>query len=128
MNHLEEISAIKVSGNGNHRSVMKPLYAENKELEGWGRSNRANSDVAHPTDQHQLQGSIHHTYDRTILARGEGRSYGDASLNGGNITLQMEKFDYVIEFDRERGIFTCEGGMTLKAILETVVLQAGFYQ
>jgi FAD/FMN-containing dehydrogenase len=62
---------------------------------------------------------------RTIIARGNGHSYGDDSLNAENIfsTLKLNKF---ISFDKQNGIFECESGVLLADILDVIVPE-GFF-
>ncbi len=59
-----------------------------------------------------------------VIARGNGRCYGDASL-GENIfsTKRLNKF---ISFDRLNGVIECESGVLLSEILEVVVPQGYF--
>lgn len=62
--------------------------------------------------------------NREIIARGNGRCYGDASL-AENIfsTKRLNKF---IGFDRIEGVIECESGVLLADILEVVVPQGYF--
>ena len=53
----------------------------------------------------------------TILAFGNGRSYGDVCLNPGQTALLTRGLDKFIAFDRESGIVTCEAGVLLSEIL-----------
>ncbi len=59
-----------------------------------------------------------------LIARGNGRCYGDASL-AENIfsTKRLNKF---ISFDRLNGILECESGVLLSEILEVIVPQGYF--
>jgi FAD/FMN-containing dehydrogenase len=59
-----------------------------------------------------------------VIARGNGRCYGDASL-AENIfsTKRLNKF---IAFDRINGIMACESGVLLSEILEVTVKQGYF--
>ena len=55
----------------------------------------------------------------SILARGNGRCYGDASLNTRVLsTLKLDKF---IAFDREKGILECQSGVLLSDVLDFIV-------
>ena len=56
--------------------------------------------------------------------RGLGRCYGDASLS--NHIISTLKFDRIIDFDLERGIFECEPGISLASILEVIVPKGWF--
>ena len=59
-----------------------------------------------------------------VLARGNGRCYGDAGLNETLIsTLSLKHF---LKFDEQLGILTCEAGVIFSDILELVVPK-GFF-
>ena len=59
-----------------------------------------------------------------IIARGNGRCYGDSSLNENIFsTLRLNK---VINFDEQSGIFECEAGMLLSDIL-AIIVPKGFF-
>lgn len=59
-----------------------------------------------------------------LIPRGNGRCYGDASLAKNTITFT--KFNKVISFDTEKGIFECEAGLTLDKVLEITVPRGWF--
>lgn len=59
-----------------------------------------------------------------FIPRGNGRCYGDASLAGN--TISTLKFDKILSFDRQNGIFECQSGITLDQILE-VIVPAGWF-
>jgi FAD/FMN-containing dehydrogenase len=61
----------------------------------------------------------------SLIARGNGRAYGDASLNPDN-TLCMGGCDRFREFDLERGIVDCESGMLLSDLLDSVLPRGWF--
>jgi decaprenylphospho-beta-D-ribofuranose 2-oxidase len=52
----------------------------------------------------------------TIVARGSGRSYNDASLNGGGIVLDMSGMKRILEWDRATGLVIAEPGVTLQQL------------
>lgn len=59
-----------------------------------------------------------------IIARGNGRCYGDSSLSQ-NIcsTLQLNK---ILSFDEVTGIFECQSGMLLSEVLK-IIVPKGFF-
>lgn len=59
-----------------------------------------------------------------VIARGNGRCYGDASL-GENI-FSTKKLNKFISFDRLNGIIECESGVLLSDVLEISVPQGYF--
>ena len=59
-----------------------------------------------------------------VIARGNGRCYGDASLSEHIFsTKRLNKF---ISFDRLNGVIECESGVLLSEILEIIVPQGYF--
>jgi FAD/FMN-containing dehydrogenase len=59
-----------------------------------------------------------------IIARGNGRCYGDASL--AHQTISTLKYDKILSFDTEKGHFECQAGITLDQILEVIVPKGWF--
>jgi decaprenylphospho-beta-D-ribofuranose 2-oxidase len=59
-----------------------------------------------------------------IIARGNGRCYGDASL--AKNTISTLKYDKILSFDTEKGIFECQSGITLDKVLEVIVPKGWF--
>jgi FAD/FMN-containing dehydrogenase len=56
----------------------------------------------------------------TVTARGAGRSYNDASLNGGGIVLDMSTMNQILEWDPASGRVRCEPGVTLEQLWKRV--------
>lgn len=62
--------------------------------------------------------------NKEVIARGNGRSYGDAALSDAIFsTKRLNKF---ISFDRIEGVLECESGVLLSDILEISVPQGYF--
>ncbi|MCL8537169.1 FAD-binding oxidoreductase [Chryseobacterium gallinarum] len=59
-----------------------------------------------------------------VIARGNGRCYGDASL--GETIFSTKKLNKFISFDRLNGIIECESGVLLSDVLEIAVPQGYF--
>jgi FAD/FMN-containing dehydrogenase len=51
------------------------------------------------------------------IARGLGRSYGDAAVNAGGQVLGMKRVARYVSFDEQTGILTCEAGVSLEQII-----------
>ncbi|MCK6232452.1 FAD-binding oxidoreductase [Stenotrophomonas indicatrix] len=62
----------------------------------------------------------------TVLAHGNGRSYGDSCLNPGATLLTSRGLDRFIDFDPATGIVSCEAGVTLADILD-IALPRGWF-
>lgn len=59
-----------------------------------------------------------------IIARGNGRCYGDASLS--EYIFSTQRLNKFISFDRLNGVIECESGVLLSDILEVIVPQGYF--
>ena len=62
--------------------------------------------------------------DQHFIPRGNGRSYGDASL--ADRVISTLKFDKIMSFDKSEGIFECQSGILLDQILEVTVPEGWF--
>lgn len=92
-------------------------------LSGWGRYPRAECRILEPRQLAEippLAGT-----ETSMIARGNGRAYGDAALNP-QATLRMLHNDRLIAFDETSGLVTCEAGMLLSDILDIFVPRGWF--
>lgn len=60
-----------------------------------------------------------------VIARGNGRSYGDASL-GVPTTLAMRPLDRFLAFDEATGVLSCEAGVLLSDIVDVFTPRGWF--
>src|SRR5687768_10979485 len=93
-----------------------------KRLANWGNYPVVSSEESTFSQEAQLKESV--TSHQHIIARGNGRCYGDASL--GEHSISMLKYDKVMAFDIETGIFECQAGLTLDQILDIIVPKGWF--
>lgn len=88
----------------------------------WGRYPRARQAIAslHWPDAPlpKVEGSV--------LAYGNGRSYGDVCLNDGGTLLHTRGLDRYIAFDPATGVLRCEAGVLFADILDFAVPQGWF--
>lgn len=61
---------------------------------------------------------------KQFIPRGNGRCYGDASL--ADETINTLKYDKILSFDTVNGVFECQSGLMLDAVLEVVVPKGWF--
>ena len=88
---------------------------ELRELAGWGANTRAACDLREPDSTADVIGDIDAA---GTIARGLGRSYGDAATNAGGRVLGMSKFDRYLAFDEQSATLTCEAGVSLEQIID----------
>jgi FAD/FMN-containing dehydrogenase len=62
----------------------------------------------------------------SVLARGLGRSYGDASLNDQGATVLLERLDRMLAFDPASGLLRCEAGVSFHDIVATFLPRGWF--
>ena len=56
----------------------------------------------------------------TVTARGAGRSYNDAALNGGGIVLDLSGLNHITHWDPSTGQVVAEPGVTLEQLWQKV--------
>ena len=93
------------------------------KLSGWGRYPVLDCRLEHPCGREGLPDLLERS--PTLIARGNGRSYGDAALNP-DPTLSMLKMDRMQAFDEKTGLLTCEAGVLLADILDIFVPRGWF--
>ncbi len=92
-------------------------------LEGWGRYPKIAGRTICPATPHAVRAAIgQHT---SLIARGNGRAYGDAALNPC-CTLDMRRQDRLIDFDPESGLLVCEAGLLLTDLID-IYLPRGWF-
>jgi decaprenylphospho-beta-D-ribofuranose 2-oxidase len=101
------------------------LTAETRTLSGWGRTNPVTAQVVQPSSLEQLQELIRGAPPRSLIARGLGRSYGDAAQLKDGTLIELPAFDR-IELDPASGTVTAGAGVSLDQILR-VIVPAGFF-
>ena len=93
-----------------------------KTIANWGNFPVMESDEKTFSFPGQIVDSVQHS--ESIIARGNGRCYGDASLEKS--TLSTLKYDKILYFDSNQGIFECQSGITLDKVLEVIVPKGWF--
>ena len=101
------------------------MTAEKRTLSGWGRTNPVTAQVVQPNSVEQLQELIRGAPPRSLIARGLGRSYGDAAQLKDGTVIELPSFDR-IELDPASGTVTAGAGVSLDQILR-VIVPAGFF-
>lgn len=59
-----------------------------EEISGWGRTSPVVADVHHGVDSDEVADLVRTAGSRGVLARGMGRSYGDAAQNAGGVVIE----------------------------------------
>ncbi|HEX8833806.1 MAG TPA: FAD-binding oxidoreductase [Abditibacteriaceae bacterium] len=97
-----------------------------RTLAGWGNYPTQECHVYRPEKRRDLSALAATNDQRSFIARGLGRSYGDAALNDGAGVILQERLGRFLDFDPNSGVLSCEGGATFADILDTF-LPRGFF-
>ena len=99
---------------------MKPNFKQ--KVSNWGNFPVVEKEMRSEDSLAKIQEYVRNHHE--IIARGNGRCYGDAAL-AENIfsTKRLNKF---ISFDRLNGIIECESGVLLSEVLEVIIPQGYF--
>ena len=95
-------------------------------LSGWGRFPVEWCRLHQPAGAAQLSTLILSNRDQTYIARGLGRSYGDAALNRDQGVVSSLSLGGILGFDDATGILDCEAGVSLDQIIR-YALPRGFF-
>ncbi|MFM8515426.1 MAG: FAD-binding protein [Actinomycetota bacterium] len=108
-------------------SSVSPLAPSEDEelLSGWGRTSPSRARVARPVDITDITVALDRRSPRGVLARGLGRSYGDAAQSGGATVIDMTGVQG-FSLDPAPATVRADGGASLDAILRAIVPQ-GFF-
>ncbi|MBD78947.1 MAG: FAD-linked oxidase [Crocinitomicaceae bacterium] len=88
------------------------------KIANWSNYPIVDSQISSYTDSGKLP------FSEAFITRGNGRCYGDSSLN--NQIASMLSYNKALEFDIQNGVFTCQAGMTLDRVLEIIVPNGWF--
>jgi decaprenylphospho-beta-D-ribofuranose 2-oxidase len=95
-------------------------------LTGWGRTAPSRARVIEPASVDAVSDALAQTGDRGVVARGLGRSYGDAAQNAGGTVLAMSALAAVRAVDLEAGTATVDAGVSIEA-LTRLLLPLGLF-
>lgn len=96
-------------------------------LTGWGRSTTSVADVEHLPSVAAVRDAVcaGTASGRGVLARGLGRSYGDAASNGGGTVLRLDGLGSIGPVSAD-GLVVLGAGASLDRVLAAVVPQGWF--
>jgi decaprenylphospho-beta-D-ribofuranose 2-oxidase len=89
-------------------------------LTGWGRTAPSRAEVIEASPE-AIAGALADPGARGVLARGLGRSYGDAAQNAGGRVLLMEGLDSVHAVDLVEGVATVDAGVSVETLVRSLL-------
>lgn len=99
---------------------MKPNFIQ--KVANWGNFPVVEKEIKSEDTLEKIKDYVKNNNE--IIARGNGRCYGDASLS--EHIFSTKRLNKLISFDRLNGIIECESGVLLSDVLEVIVPQGYF--
>ncbi|MEX2015397.1 MAG: FAD-binding oxidoreductase [Candidatus Hydrogenedentales bacterium] len=100
--------------------------AKKMPVVGWGRYPKSEGPVYRPEKRRGVEEVLRCGEHATFLARGLGRSYGDAALNTGGALINTTRLDRMLAFDASTGTLCCEAGVSFTDIIDTFLPRGWF--
>ena len=102
------------------RTPTNTAAAGIESLSGWGRTGTARAAVVRPSDPGSVVALLQ---DGTspVIARGLGRSYGDAAQCSGGVVIDTANLSVIGPVDEEAGTITVGGGVSLHQLIRHIL-------
>ncbi|MFE7574542.1 FAD-binding protein [Streptomyces sp. NPDC057521] len=102
------------------------MSVDTVSLTGWGRTAPTTALRFRPRSYEEVAATVLGRGPRGSIARGLGRTHGDAAQNAGGSVLDMTALDRVRTIDAAAGLVVCDAGTTLHRLRE-VMLPLGWF-
>ncbi len=102
------------------------LTGAHRELSGWGQTAPTAADVLTPVTRAEALAALGAPPGRGLIARGLGRSYGDAAQNAGGAVVDLGSLGGVRAFDPETGRLDVAAGTSLDSLMRWFVPRGWF--
>jgi decaprenylphospho-beta-D-ribofuranose 2-oxidase len=100
-------------------AVRKQPRAVERSLSGWGRTAPSQCRVLQPRSVEDVLALLRSSQDADagVIARGAGRSYGDAAQNDDGYVLDMTAMRQIVSVEPERREITAQAGATVAQLM-----------
>jgi decaprenylphospho-beta-D-ribofuranose 2-oxidase len=95
--------------------------AADRLLTGWGRTSPTAARVLTPTGAAEATKAMAGARRRGVIARGLGRSYGDAAQNSGGDVVVTTGLERILDVDIDGATARVQAGVSLDALMRTLL-------
>jgi len=92
-----------------------------KPISGWGNNPKVFCNIKYPKNLNSLKKII----NKKCIARGNGRSYGDSSLQP-DLTIEMKNFNKILFLNNVKGLVKVQSGLLLNDLLKVIIPKGWF--
>ena len=103
------------------RDTAGPARPEPVLISGWGRTAPTAARVLSVSSPEELAAAISQAGPRGLIARGLGRSYGDAAQNAGGDVIVTTGLDRILQVDVEGRRARVQAGVSLDRLMRTLL-------
>jgi len=95
-----------------------PNFDRLTPISGFGRAAHSTGYLYRPTHVEQIGELFRQAEARglSVALRGAGRSYGDAALNAGQVVLDLQRMNRVLDWNPDTGVIRVEPGVTIEQL------------
>jgi decaprenylphospho-beta-D-ribofuranose 2-oxidase len=106
----------------------EPASGHHELFTGWGRTAPTRATRLRPATDADLVAAVRvaRSGGRGLIARGLGRSYGDAAQNAGGLVVDMTGRDRVLDWAPDTGTVSVEAGISVDRLLRLFVPKGWF--
>src|SRR6478609_1164547 len=97
-----------------------------RTMTGWGRTSPSLATIVPLDDADSVSTVVKRADDRGVIARGMGRSYGDAAQNAGGVVVDGLAASGISELDLENGVVTAQAGTSIHELITWLVPMGWF--
>jgi decaprenylphospho-beta-D-ribofuranose 2-oxidase len=107
------------------RTAVTDLDTTAQVLSGWGRTAPSHAGVVSPGAEDSIARLLE-TAHRPIIARGLGRSYGDAAQSSGGVVVETSQLAEIGTLDEGTGCIEVGGGVSLHRLMQAIIPRGWF--
>jgi FAD/FMN-containing dehydrogenase len=101
--------------------MVERLKTQKALLRGWGRTNPTSAHLLRAISLRECEELLAEGHPRGLLARGAGRSYGDAAQNAGGLVLLLDAVASSIELAKDGSTVRAGAAVTLSELISLLV-------